>query len=1257
MNRMPEMQVTKRNGRKEPVSFDKVIKRVRLLCQGLKTIDPISVAQKVCGRIYDGVPTSELDELAAEICTTLVTTNLEYGVLASRIIISNHHKTTSPSFSEAMTTLYNNVDIHGSPNPLLAEDVYKIIMENKEKLNNVIDYKRDYNFDYFGFKTLEKAYLMKINGKIIERIQHLLMRVSIGIHKDDIPAAIESYHLMSQKYFTHATPTLYHAGTPRPQMASCFLGGTDDSIEGIYDTIKKCALISKWAGGIGIHISNIRSDGRKIRGTNGKSDGIIPMARVYNDTAKYVNQCWTNDTIIYTQEGIKLAKDIEIGDMLLTNDGSYKEVKKVFKREHDHNEEIVKYRIMSSLFPNRCTKQHQIFVIKEVGRINNHYKVMDMLDNGVVKPEYVSAGELTDKDYVCFKIPESEQRDLELGYDLYYYYVYGVCLMKSIVEEDEETGEYYVSLTIGEHLIGEFKKHFDKWDINYRIENRKTFVWLLNEDIFFNEYKVDKKIHILHNDFYHLGRDATLNILKGIFYKRNIELRVRDYDRKFVSAVRYLLLSLGYLGRGVLKNGIYHFVYPKELDGKKNNKYFRHNGWLYSKISNVKMVKYRGYVYDFNVEDNHNYTTDNGLVHNSGKRPGAFALYLEPHHPDVLDFLDLKKNHGDPDRRARDLFLAMWLSDLFMEKVKDDEEWYLLDPDECPGLQDAYGDDYKELYYKYVSEDKYVRKIKAKDIWNKILESQIETGIPYILYKDAVNLKSNQMNIGTIKSSNLCVHGDTNILTKDGYKKISDLDGLYVDVWNGNEFSSSLVSKTGINQELLLIKFNGGQELKCTPYHKFYIKHFNQNNNEFTTQIIEAKDLVKGMETIFYSLPEDSFKNKRFNKITNIEKLPDTYDTYCFNEPIRHMGILNGVLTGNCAEIVEYSDHENWAVCNLASISLSSFVINKTTYDYDKLVEVVGVAIRNLNKVIDNNFYPIPETSRTNFAHRPVGLGVQGLADTFCKMRAPFDSERARKINREIFEAMYYGAVKMSCELAKKEGPYSSFKGSPISEGKFQFDLWGIEPSDRWDWDSLRKDVMEHGVRNSLLIALMPTASTSQILGNNECIEPMTSNIYTRSTIAGTFIVINKYLIQDLEDLGLWDEEMKNTLILTNGDIQNIEGIPNELKELYKTSWEMRQKPIVDLAADRAPFVCQTQSMNLFFEDLAKNPSKLSSALFYGWKRGLKTGSYYIRSRPKVQAQQITLDPEKVKNAMNNIKAQQTVCSLANPESCDMCSG
>lgn len=757
------MYVVKRDGRKEPIMFDKITARIKKLCYELnELVDPVKVAMKVIEGLYDGVTTSELDNLAAEQAATMTTTHPDYAKLAARISVSNLHKNTKKSFTETMTDLYTYVNPRtGKKSPLLSDEVYKVIQENGDLLNSTIIYNRDYGYDYFGFKTLERSYLFKLNGNIVERPQHMLMRVSVGIHIDDIDAAIETYNLMSKKFFTHATPTLFNSGTPKPQMSSCFLlTMKDDSIDGIYDTLKQTAKISQSAGGIGLSIHNVRATGSYIAGTNGTSNGVVPMLRVFNDTARYVDQ-------------------------------------------------------------------------------------------------------------------------------------------------------------------------------------------------------------------------------------------------------------------------------------------------------------------------------------GGGKRKGSFAIYMEPWHADIFDFLDLKKNHGKEEMRARDLFYAMWISDLFMKRVQDDATWTLMCPNECPNLFDVYGDEFEALYTKYEAEGKGRKTIKARELWEKILESQIETGTPYMLYKDAANKKSNQKNLGTIRSSNLCT------------------------------------------------------------------------------------------------------------------------------------------------EILEYTSEDEVAVCNLASIALPMFV-KDGKYDHEELFKVTKRVTKNLNKVIDRNYYPVKEAENSNFRHRPVGLGVQGLADTFIKLRMPFTSEGAKALNQEIFETIYFAAVTASMEMAKTEGPYSTFEGSPMSKGEFQYNMWGIkdeELSGRWDWASLRKEVMENGVRNSLLMAPMPTASTSQILGNNECFEPYTSNIYTRRVLSGEFIVVNKHLLEDLVDLGLWDENVKTAIMRANGSIQHIDIIPQEIKDLYKTVWELSMKDIIDMSRHRGYFIDQSQSLNLFMEGATF--AKLTSMHFYAWKSGLKTGMYYLRTKSAVDAKKFTLSAEK----------------------------
>lgn len=822
------MYVIKRDGNRESVKFDKVTARIQKLCYGLDPIHvtPINVAMKVIEGIYEGVTTSELDNLAAETAASLTTKHPDYALLASRIAVSNLHKNTNKSFSKTMEALYNYIDPKtGKKAPLIADDVNEIIQKNAQELDSTIIYDRDFGYDYFGFKTLERSYLLKLNGQVAERPQHMIMRVAVGIHKDDIASAIETYNLMSERWFTHATPTLFNAGTPKPQMSSCFLLTVkEDSIDGIYDTLKSCAKISQSAGGIGLSIHNIRATGSYIRGTNGTSNGIVPMLRVFNDTARYVDQ-------------------------------------------------------------------------------------------------------------------------------------------------------------------------------------------------------------------------------------------------------------------------------------------------------------------------------------GGGKRKGSFAIYLEPWHADIYEFLDLRKNTGKEEARARDLFTAMWTPDLFMKRVEENSTWSLFCPNEAPGLADCWGAEFEALYTRYEQEGKARKTIQARELWSAIIDSQIETGNPYMLYKDACNGKSNQQNLGTIKSSNLCT------------------------------------------------------------------------------------------------------------------------------------------------EILEYTSPDEIAVCNLASIALPRFV-EDGKFDHQKLFEITYVITKNLNKIIDRNYYPVAEARNSNMRHRPIGIGVQGLADAFILMRFPFDSPEAIQLNKEIHETIYYASMTASKDLAKVEGPYETFKGSPVSKGIFQFDMWNVTPSNRWEWDVLKEEVKTHGVRNSLLLAPMPTASTSQILGNNECFEPYTSNIYSRRVLSGEFVIVNKHLLKDLVKLGIWNDSLKNKIIIANGSVQNINEIPDNVKALYKTVWEISQKVIINMAADRGAYICQSQSLNLFVQDA--NFAKLSSMHFYGWKAGLKTGMYYLRTKAAADAIKFTVDsvakeipavesttPTTVVEVLGNedlliIERQQQIsnerqaileaeaqkaaeiaaqlsCSLDNPDACEAC--
>jgi len=782
------MHVVKRDGKREPVMFDKITARIKKLCYGFdpKYIDPTVITIKVIQGVYDGVSTAALDDLASETAAYLTTQHPDYSRLAARIAVSNLHKMTDKSFSSTMDSLHSYVNPrNGQKAPLISDEVHEIIQTNKDRLDPLLVYDRDFEYDFFGFKTLEKAYLLRMLGKVVERPQHMLMRVSIGIHKNDLESAIETYELMSQKWFTHATPTMFNAGTPHPQMSSCFLlAMKDDSIEGIFETLKLCAQISKSAGGIGISISDIRAQGSYIKGSGGSSNGLVPMLRVFDNTARYVDQ-------------------------------------------------------------------------------------------------------------------------------------------------------------------------------------------------------------------------------------------------------------------------------------------------------------------------------------GGGKRKGAFAVYLEPWHADVLSFLDLKKNHGKEETRARDLFYALWVPDLFMKRVEENGQWSLFCPNEAPDLYNTWGTEFEALYLKYEGEGRERHKMPAQQLWFAILDSQIETGVPYMLYKDAANRKSNQQNLGTIRCSNLCT------------------------------------------------------------------------------------------------------------------------------------------------EIIEYTAPGEVAVCNLASLALPSFVNRETkTFDYQRLYEVTYIVTRNLNRVIDNNYYPAAEAEVSNKKHRPIGIGVQGLADVFILLRHPFDSPESRKVNIDVFETIYFAALACSCDLAKIEGRYGSYEGSPISKGVLQFDMWGVTPSDRWDWAELRTRIATHGVRNSLLVAPMPTASTAQILGNNECFEPYTSNIYTRRVLAGEFAVVNQHLLRDLMARGLWTDAIRNQIIAHNGSVQGIPEIPNDLKAIYRTCWEMKMRSLIDMAADRGAFICQSQSFNCFM--IEPNYAKLSSMHFYGWKKGLKTGMYYLRTKAACDAIKFTVDQSSLKEK-TAADAKWSVVSTPEPEECLSC--
>ena len=1145
------MRVTKRNGDLENIEFDKILTRIKSTGQeaGI-AINYTALVMKVIDQLYDKISTTKIDELTAEQCASMSSVHPDYNVLAGRIVVSNHHKNTGTSFSEAMRALYHFSDKHGNSSPLISQDLYDLVMANAEELDSWCDFSRDYLIDYFGFKTLERAYMMKVNGKIVERPQHMWLRVSLGIHGSNFVKARETYDLMSQKYFTHATPTLFNAGTPHPQLSSCFLLGMEsDSIDGIYNTLKDCANISKWAGGIGLHIHNVRASGSHIRGTNGSSNGIVPMLRVFNHTAKYVDQCLDPETVVYTKRGAIPIKNIVIGDEVITDDGQFYEIGKVLDSEYTGD--FYKMDIQHTFRPLSLTDMHPLWCIKNVEG-TDCYHLRNLLDKKLIEPDFIEAKNIDTNDYIGFPIPKYE-KDIR-GYSeddcRFYGLFFSGINSRSIYESRGESPEaniigfistndtpFYIQLPASKTAMITFIENYLN---SYAIPFEKTpcgvdlvkIIWSRTNRFKFTYEMFYEGIPAL----IHLPKQKILSLIKGIFETQKFEMdekymiitcgfcnNLEQFEKYFTQNsvitehIRYMLLRLGVLTTGdnntvkIPVNGFNRLYNIDYFVHDKHAEYFEYNGYLFSCVKNNTLTKnYSGRVIDIEVDhhEHHNFLTHNGLVKNGGgKRNGSFAIYLEPWHADIEIFLQMRKNHGDEELKARDLFYALWIPDLFMERVKSNGSWTLMCPDECPGLSDVYGDAFKELYEKYEASGKGRVTLKARDLWFQVLDAQMETGTPYLLYKDAVNKKSNQKNVGTIKSSNLCT------------------------------------------------------------------------------------------------------------------------------------------------EITEYSDENESAVCNLASIGLPTFLDYSTTpptFNYEKLHDVTKVVTENLNRIIDRNYYPTEKTRRSNMRHRPIGIGIQGLADTFILMDLAFTSDEAKVVNRHIFETIYHGALECSCELALTEGTYETFPGSPASEGILQFDMWGYDPgNERYDWTAMKNRVKEHGLRNSLLLAPMPTASTSQILGFNECFEPITSNIYSRRTIAGEFVVTNKYLVRDLLDLGLWNDTIKNNVITNNGSIQHIAIIPEKIREKYRTAWEIPMKTVIDMAAERGVFVCQSQSMNTWIEEPSYN--SLTSMHFYSWGKGLKTGIYYLRRRAAHQAQQFTIEPEKRDRGGSEMEEDHDIC--------EMCSG
>jgi ribonucleoside-diphosphate reductase alpha chain len=1117
------MYVTKRDGVVEIVSFDKILKRIKRIGQEANIkINYTTLTMKIIDQLYNNISTTKIDELTAEQCASMSSTHPDYGTLASHITISNHHKTTTPSFADAMATLYSYIDKHGTNSPLISQELYDIVKEHADEIESRIDYRRDYLIDYFGFKTLERSYLMTVNKRVIERLQHMWMRVSLGIHGRDLKSAFETYDLMSQKYFTHATPTLYNAGTPRPQMSSCFLIAMEkDSIEGIYNTLKDCALISKWAGGIGMHIHNVRASNSHIRGTNGKSNGIVPMLRVFNNTAKYVDQCVVPETYIYTTQGPIEIQNCSYGETQVFNlTGGVETIENVL--EHPYDGKIYNIETMHSIDSLRITPEHPVYALVGQSRELNYSVIENRLNKNISTFEWVDAKDLKEDDMLIYKIPNyNVDIDTITEDDCY---MYGVILGDGSLSNADQNGYLSLHSTNKKHILDFAIQYFENKCIEYRIyinENVTRICWNKNINMPFRYSDIydSNKEKRVHHKWLNLPIEKSKHILKGLIDTdgcKHKELSFDSTSRNLIESVRFICLKLGVLTSGYIRDRVgeshitlagkvitnqkisYCLKIPKtqilcnliniEYDENQFFKFFKYNDFLLTRIKNITIENYSGTLYDLQMKTQHDYMIHNCVVHNGGgRRNGSFAIYLEPWHADIEHFLEMRKNHGDEELKARDLFYALWIPDLFMERVKADLDWTLMCPDECPGLSDVYGDDFVALYTKYEAAGKGRITIKARDIWFRIMDAQMETGTPYLCYKDAANRKTNQQNVGIIKSSNLC------------------------------------------------------------------------------------------------------------------------------------------------SEVFQYSDENETAVCNLASIGLPTFV-SDGVFDYDNLAKVAGVITKNLNKIIDVNYYPTEKTRRSNMRHRPIGIGVQGLADVFMMLDIPYNSEAAKEVNQKIFETIYYGALTSSAELASKEGPYETFTGSPASKGVLQFDMWNVTPKMDYDWTALKTRIQTTGLRNSLLVAPMPTASTSQILGFNECFEPFTSNIYSRRTLAGEFVLTNKFLMKDLIELGLWNTDLKNSIIANQGSIQHIEGLSQHIKEKYKTVWEIPMKHIIDMAADRGAYICQSQSLNLWMED--PNYGALTSMHFYGWSKGLKTGIYYLRRRAKHRAQQFTIEPQKAECEM-----------------------
>ena len=1262
-----EDQVIKRNGQKENISFDKILNRVKKLGGDELSVNYTHLVQKIIDRLYDNIPTTQIDELTAQQCASLITTHGDYGKLASRILISNHHKNTPDTFKDVMEQLYNFKDINNESFPLIAKDIWDIVQDKHEELENMLDYDRDYFIDYFGFKTLERAYLMRINKKILERPQHMWLRVALGIWGKDLDKVKTTYDGMSMKYFTHATPTLFNAGTPRSQLSSCYLlAMKDDSISGIYETLSDCAKISKWAGGIGLHIHNIRASGSHIRGTNGTSNGIVPMLRVFNNTARYVDQCVLPETYIYTTDGPKEIQFVEAGKTAIFTTNGHEIIDNVL--EHSYTGDVYIINGANSFTPLTITPEHPVYCLQNQEKGLNYKTIKNRLIKNIIKPQWVEAKSLTTNDMLIFKKPSYIKDNPKFNNDDCY--IYGLLLGDGCMSN--KSTSCYISLHstnksdnlefIKNYLTNNYVRYDTAQENNTtRIRWNKAINLPFRYITLYNEQK-EKRVH---SDWINLPDEKIKYIIKGLIDSDGCisnEITFDTTSKQLIESLRYMLLRLEIPSGGYIRDRIgekhvskygdlienkkisYCLRIPKtqliaelfSIKKGKFTKFFTHNNLIFTRISNITKNNYEGTLYDLQMKKTHDYMIHNGIIHNGGgKRSGSFAIYIEPWHGDIMDFLEMKKNHGDEEARARDLFYALWIPDEFMRRVKEDKMWTLMCPDRCKGLSDTYGEDFDTLYRHYEEAGKGIKQIKARELWFKILDSQIETGTPYMLYKDACNKKSNQKNLGTIKSSNLC----TEIIEYSGPDQTA--------VCN--------LASIGLPKFVKPAKHNWENVKIYTKANCVYCKMAKNlmNENNITYEITEVT-------------PEELDEFKRMFKATyevDVKTFPQV--------------IANYEYIGPYTEVVKHLRKE---------------------FDYEQLHKITKIITDNLNKVIDVNFYPTEKTKRSNMLHRPVGIGVQGLADALALMNIPFHSDEAKNVNINIFETIYHAALEKSNEIAMERrniinknytldklqyfslgnkldshnipslkeystysgigvenmtfqefelikklklnkaelnlcikgetpiGAYSSFLGSPASKGILQFDMWGITPSTRYDWSQLKENIVKYGLRNSLLVAPMPTASTSQILGNNECFEPFTSNIYVRRTIAGEFVIINKHLMKELIAIDKWNNEIKNSIIANGGSVQHLE-IPKSLKEKYKIVWEIPMKHILEMARDRGAYICQSQSTNLWMK--SPDYKKLTAMHMFAWKSGLKTGIYYLRTKSKAAAQQFTIEPPK----------------------------